>query len=110
MEILVPAVFVALLLLVGSGVYYLMENYTEQVNLKEGYYNILGFKLIFVVTAFLVSVYLTFGLRPRIANLDLKPENRKNVRPTLDTMRILSQVVFFSIAFAVFMGIYLTRF
>jgi len=110
MEILVPTVFVSLLLLVGSGVYFLMENYTEQVNLKDGYYNILGMKLIFVVAAFLLSVYLTFGLRPRIANLDLNPENRKRVRPTLDTMRMLSQFILITVTFAVFMGIYLTRF
>ena len=61
------------LLLVGSGVYYMMENYTEQVNLKEGYYNVLGIKLIFVVVAFLLSLYQTFGLRSKIAHLDLRP-------------------------------------
>lgn len=111
LDTLVPTVFVAMLMLVGSGIYYLMENYTEQVNLKDGYYNIFGIKLIFVLAAFFLSVYLTFGLRPRISNLDLKPkEARKEVRPTLDTMRLLSQVNLITITFAVFMGIYLARF
>ena len=109
-ELLVPTVFVCLLLLVGSGIYYLMENYTEQVNLKDGYYNIFGFKLIFAVGAFLLSVYLTFAVKPRIAHLDLKPEDRKLVRPTLDTLRMLSQVTLGAIVFAVFLGIYLARY
>ncbi|MCF8721309.1 hypothetical protein [Nitrospina gracilis] len=111
LDVLVPTVFVSVLLLVGSGIYYLMENYTEQVNLKDGYYNILGIKLIFVIAAFFLSVYTTFALRPRISNLDLKPEEaKKEVRPTLDTMRTLSQVTLITIVFAVFMGIYLARF
>ncbi len=109
-ELLVPTVFVCLLLLVGSGIYYLMDNYTDQVNLKDGYYNIFGMKMMFAVPAFLLSVYVTFAVKPRIAHLDLKPENRKLVRPTLDTLRMLSQVTLGAIVFAVFMGIYLTRF
>lgn len=110
MDLLVPTVFVCLLLLVGTGIYYLMANYTDQVNLKDGYYNIFGIKLIFAIGAFLMSVYLTFGVKPRIAHLDLKPENRKLVRPTLDTLRMLSQLTLAGITFAVFMGIYLARF
>jgi uncharacterized membrane protein len=67
-DLLAPTVFTCLLILIGSGVYYLMENYTEQVNLKEGYYNMLGIKLIFVVAAFLLSLYQTFGLRSKIGS------------------------------------------
>jgi uncharacterized membrane protein len=109
-DLLAPTVFTCLLLLVGSGVYYMMENYTEQVNLKEGYYNILGIKLIFVVVAFLLSLYQTFGLRSKIAHLDLRPENREWVRPTLEKMKYLGSITLGSIVFALFMGVYLTRY
>ncbi len=110
MDLLMPTVFVCVLVLVGSGIYYLMENYTDQVNLKDGYYNILGIKLVFVVATFFLSVYATFGLRNRIAHLDLRPENKKLVRPTLDTLKILNQVTLGTLGFAVFLGIYLARF
>jgi len=110
MDVLAPTVFVCVLMLVGSGIYYLMENYTDQVNLKDGYYNILGIKLVFAVAAFFLSVYLTFGLRARIANLDLRPENKSLVRPTLEKMQMLSQVNLWTIAGAIFLGIYLARF
>ena len=109
-DLLAPTVFTCLLLLIGSGVYYMMENYTEQVNLKEGYYNILGIKLIFVVVAFLLSLYQTFGLRSKIAHVDLRPENRKWVRPTLEKMQYLGGITMAAIVFAVFMGIYLARY
>lgn len=110
LELLAPTVFVCLLVLIGSGVYYMMENYTEQVNLKEGYYNILGIKLIFVAGAFLLSLYQTFGLRAQIAHLDLRPENRALVRPTLEKMKYLGGITLGAIVFATFMGVYLTRF
>jgi uncharacterized membrane protein len=109
-DLLAPTVFTCLLLLIGSGVYYMMENYTEQVNLKDGYYNILGIKLIFVVVAFLLSLYQTFGLRSKIAHLDLRPENRELVRPTLEKMKYLGGITLGAIVFAIFMGIYLTRY
>ncbi len=110
MDLLAPTVFTCLLLLIGSGVYYMMENYTEQVNLKEGYYNVLGIKLIFVVVAFLLSLYQTFGLRSKIAHLDLRPENREWVRPTLEKMKYLGGITLGAIVAAVFMGIYLARY
>ncbi len=110
LELLAPTVFVCLLLLVGSGVYFMMENYTEQVNLKEGYYDILGVKLIFVVAAFFLSLYQTFSLRSSIAHLDLRPEQRKQVRPTLEKMRYFGQLTLTSIVLAAFMGIYLARY
>ena len=109
-DLLAPTVFTCLLLLIGSGVYYMMENYTEQVNLKEGYYNILGFKLIFVVVAFFLSLYQTFGLRSKIAHLDLRPENREWVRPTLEKMKYFGGLTLGAIVFALFMGVYLTRY
>ena len=110
MDLLAPTVFTCLLLLIGSGVYYMMENYTEQVNLKDGYYNVLGIKLIFVVVAFLLSLYQTFGLRSKIANLDLRPERREEVRPTLEKMKYLGGLTMGAIVFAVFMGVYLVRY
>jgi len=109
-DLLAPTVFTCMLLLIGSGIYYMMENYTEQVNLKEGYYNILGVKLIFVVMAFLLSLYQTFGLRAKIAHLDLRPENRQWVRPTLEKMKYLGGITMGAIVFAIFMGIYLARY
>lgn len=109
-DLLAPTVFTSLLLLIGSGIYYMMENYTEQVNLKDGYYNVLGIKLIFVVVAFLLSLYQTFGLRSRIAHLDLRPENRERVRPTLEKMKYFGGITLAAIVSAVFMGIYLARY
>lgn len=109
-DLLAPTVLTCLLLLIGSGVYYMMENYTEQVNLKEGYYNILGIKLVFVVVAFLLSLYQTFGLRSKIAHLDLRPENRQWVRPTLEKMKYLGGITMGAIVAAVFMGVYLARY
>lgn len=109
-DLLAPTVFVCLLLLIGSGVYYMMENYTDQVNLKEGYYDLLGLKLIFVIAAFMLSLYQTFGLRARIAHLDLRPENREQVRPTLEKLRFLGRVTLGAIVFAAFMGVYLARY
>ena len=58
-ELLAPTVFTCLLILIGTGVYYLLENYTGQVGLKPGYYNLFGLKLICVVVAFFLSTYQT---------------------------------------------------
>jgi len=110
MDLLAPTVLVCLLLLIGSGVYYMMENYTEQVNLKDGYYNYLGIKLIFVVAAFLLSLYQTFGLRAGIAHLDLRPENREQVRPTIEKMKYLGGITLVAILFAASLGIFLARY
>ena len=109
-DLLTPTVFVCILIVVGSGIYYLMENYTDQVNLKDGYYNILGIKLMFAVAAFFLSAFATFGLRARIAHLDLRPENKKLVPPTVDTLKIMNQVMLGTLGCALFLGIYLTRF
>ena len=79
LEQLAPTVFASLLALVGTGIYYLLENYTAQVELKPGYYDLFGVKLICVAAAFFLSIYQTFSLRARIAHLDLSPENRKFV-------------------------------
>ena len=109
-ELLTPTVFTCLLILIGTGVYYLLENYTGQVGLKPGYYNLFGLKLICVVVAFFLSTYQTFNLRPRIANLDLSPENRKIVPETIQQIKkttILALIVF---SLAVFFGIWLARF
>ena len=110
LELLAPTVFVCLLVLIGSGVYYMMENYTEQVNLNEGYYNILGIKLIFVAWAFLLILSETCALRAQLAHLDLRPQNRALVRPTLEKMKYLGGITLGAIVFATFMGVYLTRF
>ncbi len=110
MDLIAPTVLVCLLLLIGSGIYYMMENYTEQVNLKEGYYDVLGIKLAFVAAAFLLSLYQTFGLRTRIAHLDLRPENRERVRPTIETMKLLGSITLGAIIFAAFIGVYLARY
>ena len=39
---LAPTVFASLLVLVGTGVYFLLVNYTAQTGLKPGYYNLLS--------------------------------------------------------------------
>jgi len=66
LELLGPTVFVCLLILIGSGLYYMMENYTRQVDLASGYYNLFGIKILFVAVAFFISIYQTFTLRARI--------------------------------------------
>ena len=81
MDLLAPTVFVSVLVLVGTGIYYLMENYTDQVNLKDGYYNILGIKLMFAVVTFFLHAYATVVLRARILPLDPRPETARLVQP-----------------------------
>lgn len=110
MDFLAPTVFTCVVVLLGSGIYYLMENYTDQVNLKEGYYNLLGVKMVFVAVALGLSAYQLFGLRPSIANLDLAPEKRKGVPAVLKKMKILGQVILWTVILAMFLGVWLARF
>ena len=110
LEILSPTVFVSLLLLIASGIYYLMENYTRQVDLTSEYYNLFGVKILFVILSFFLSVYQTFNLRPRIANLDLRPENREQVPATLKKMRGLSFIILASMVLAALIGTWLSRY
>ena len=42
--------------------------------------------------------------------LDLRPENREWVRPTLEKMKYLGGITLGAIVFAFFMGVYLTRY
>ena len=109
-ELLTPTVFTCLLILIGTGVYYLLENYTGQMALKSGYYNLFGLKLICVVIAFFLSVYQTFNLRARIANLDLSPENRKIVPKTIQQIKKTTIPVLVTFSLALFFGIWLARF
>lgn len=110
MDILAPTVFACLLALIGTGVYYLLENYAGQVNLKPGYYNIFGMKMLFAVAAFGLSIYNMFALRPRISDLDLRPENKKLVPETLKTMATVGQANLWALMLALFFGVWLTRF
>jgi hypothetical protein len=80
------------------------------VELKPGYYNLFGFKMIFVIAAFFLSIYQTFSLRNRIANLDLSPENRKQVPETLQKMKTIAQLILMAVSVAIFLGVWLTRF
>ena len=109
-ELLTPTVFTCLLILIGTGVYYLLENYTGQMGLKPGYYNLFGLKLICVVVAFFLSIYQTFNLRARIANLDLSPENRKIVPETIQQIKKTTLLALIVFSLAVFFGIWLARF
>ena len=110
LEILAPTVLGAILILIGTGIYYLLANYTRQVDLAPGYYNLFGVKMVFVIIALFLSVYHTFTLRARIANLDLSPENRKLVPATLKKMKTLGQMILAILTVAVFLGIWLARF
>ena len=109
-ELLAPTVFTSLLILIGTGVYYLLENYTGQMGLKPGYYNLFGIKLVCVVAAFFLSIYQTFSLRARIANLDLSPENRKIVPKTIQQIKKTTILILIVFSLAVFFGIWLARF
>ena len=109
-ELLAPTVFACLLALIGTGIYYLLENYTEQVGLKPGYYDLFGLKLICVVVAFFLSIYQTFNLRARIADLDLSPENRKFIPKTIQQIKKTTTLILIAFSLAVFFGIWLARF
>ncbi len=110
LDILAPTVFTCMLVLVASGIFYLMENYTEQVNLKPGYYNLFGIKMASAVIAFFLSAYQTFGLRSRVANLDLRPENRKLVPEVLQKMNSLGKLTLGFLVVTMFLGVWLARF
>ena len=110
MELLAPTIFACLLALIGTGVYFLLENYTAQVELKPGYYDLFGIKLVCVVVAFFLSIYQTFNLRTRIANLDLSPENRKLVTETIKKMKRITRLTLTAFSLAVFFGIWLAKF
>ena len=60
LDILAPTVFSSVLMLIGTGIYFLLENYSSQVGLKPGYYNLFGVKMIFVIAAFFLSGYQPF--------------------------------------------------
>ena len=107
---LAPTVFASLLVLVGTGVYFLLVNYTSQTGLKPGYYNLFGIKMIFVAGAFFVSMYLAFSLRVQISDLDLNPKNKKLVPETLKKMIGLSRMTLVLMTIALFLGIWLARF
>ena len=107
---LAPTVFASLLVLVGTGIYFLLVNYTAQTGLKPGYYNLFGIKMIFVASAFFVSMYLTFSLRVQISDLDLNPKNKVLVPETLKKMIGLSRMILMLMTIALFIGIWLARF
>ena len=109
-DLLAPTVFTSLLILIGTGVYYLLENYTGQMGLKPGYYNLFGMKLVCVIAAFFFFFYQTFSLRARIANLDLSPENRKIVPKTIQQIKKTTILILIVFSLAVFFGIWLARF
>ena len=107
---LAPTVFASLLVLVGTGVYFLLVNYTSQTGLKPGYYNLFGIKMIFAAGAFFVSMYLAFSLRVKISDLDLNPKNKVLVPETLKKMIGLSRMTLVLMTIALFLGIWLARF
>ena len=109
-EHLAPTIFASLLALIGTGIYYLLENYTAQVELKPGYYDLFGVKLICVVTAFFLSIYQTFTLQARISNLDLSPENRKLVPKTIQQIKKTTTLILIAFSLAVFFGVWLARY
>ncbi|GJL79087.1 MAG: hypothetical protein NPINA01_20760 [Nitrospinaceae bacterium] len=110
LEILAPTVLAAILVLIGTGIYFLLTNYTRQVDLAPGYYDLFGVKMVFVIAALFLSVYQTFTLRPRISDLDLSPENRERVPQTLQKMKTLGQVTLATLSVTVFLGIWLARY
>lgn len=110
LEILAPTVLASILVLIGTGIYFLLANYTRQVDLAPGYYDLFGIKMVFAMLALFLGIYLTFSLRSRIANLDLKPENRKLVPATLQQMKSLSQAILGILLIASFLGVWLARF
>jgi uncharacterized membrane protein len=109
-DLLTPTVFACILILIGSGVYFLLENYSAQVGLKPGYYNLFGIKMVFVAAAFFISMYMAFYLRIHISDLDLNPASKKFVPETLNKMMTLSKVAMIMISIATFLGIWLTHY
>ena len=107
---LAPTVFASLLVLVGTGVYFLLVNYTAQTGLKPGYYNLFGIKMLFVAVAFFISMYLAFSLRVQISDLDLNPKNKALVPGTIKKMIGLSRMTLALMIIALFLGVWLARF
>lgn len=110
LDVLAPAILAAILALIGTGVYFLLTNYTRQVDLAPGYYNLFGVKMIFAILALFLSVYQTCTLRPRISDLDLSPESRELVPAVLQKMKTLGQVTLAALSIAVFLGLWLARY
>ncbi len=110
LSLLAPTVFACLLALIVSGMMYLSDAYTEQVNLRSGYYNLFGAKMFVVAGAFFLSLYQTFNLRGKILNLDLRPENREGLPAALDKMASVGRLILGLIAVAIFLGVWLARF
>ncbi len=104
-----PTVFVSLLILVGTGIYTLLTQYSRQGELPSSYYDILGIKMVFALTAVALSLYQTFSLRPQISDLDIRPEKRKQIPAVLKRMRTLSQLTLTAAAAALFLGVWLAR-
>ena len=109
LETLQPTVFVCLLVLIGTGIYTLLAQYSRQGDLPAGYYDLFGIKMACAIAAFFLSLYLTFSLRSRIANLDIRPENRKLVPATLRRMKTLSRLTLGAVTAALFLGVWLAR-
>jgi len=107
---LAPTVFASLLVLVGTGVYFLLVNYTAQTGLKPGYYNLFGIKMLFVAGAFFISMYLAFSLRVQISDLDLNPKNKVLVPEIIKKMIGLSRMTLVLMIIALFLGVWLARF
>ena len=110
MDALVPTIFASITIIVASGIFYLMANYADQVNLKDGYYNLFGVKMIFAIIAFVISVYMMFGLRPTIENIDLTPEKRKTLPDALKKMTALGRINLLVVTLTIFLGVWLARF
>ena len=107
---LAPTVFASLLVLVGTGVYFLLVNYTAQTGLKPGYYNLFGIKMLFVAVAFFISMYVAFSLRVQISDLDLNPKNKVLVPGIIKKMIGLSRMTLALMIIALFLGVWLARF
>ena len=107
---LAPTVFASLLVLVGTGVYFLLVNYTAQTGLKPGYYNLFGIKMLFVAVAFFISMYVAFSLRVQISDLDLNPKNIALVPGINKKMIGLSRMTVALMIIALFLGVWLARF
>ncbi len=110
LNLLPTTVFVCVLVLVGTGIIYLMENYTLQVNFETDYYNLFGAKMAVVIVVFFLTAYQSFGLRSRITHLDLRPENKTGVPDVLRKLEVFGKVSLGLIVLAVFLGVWLARF
>jgi putative copper export protein len=110
LQLTAPTAFACVLVLIGTGVIYLFETYTAQVNLKSEYYNLLGVKMASATGAFLLSAYLAFPLRSRLADLDLVPENRQRLPQTLDKMQSVGKLLLGLVTLTLFLGVWLARF